>query len=246
MKSAEGPSSQLGVVIAQRYRLDAVAGTGGMGSVYRATDLTTGAACAVKMIEARGKKASLTTTRRFVREVRALKQIRHPAVVRYIDDGGADEQRPFLVMEWVDGQSLRDRLREGGATLDETLATVHRLIDALVAIHAVGIVHRDLKPANLMLSDGRFDAIRIVDFGIARFSDLSAAVTAGLTATGLYLGTPGYMAPEQIIQTKNVDGRADVYSVGCVAFEMLTGQRAFTGTDGVALLARMVIEDARR
>jgi len=239
-----------GDILADRYRIESVAGTGGMGSVFRSVDLMTDQPCAIKVIgdlqTHGGRRTSVETAKRFVRESRALREIRHPAVVRYVADGTTATGQPFLVMEWAGGQTLRERIQGQGATPVETLALLERLVDALAVIHAVGIVHRDIKPRNLMLAKGELASVRIVDFGIARFAELLSGMTAGLTVTGLRLGTPGYMAPEQILQTRNVDGRADVYSLGCIAYEMLTGHRAFVGKDGIALLARMVLEDAPR
>lgn len=230
-------------VLADRYRLDKVAAMGGMGLVFRATDLTLGVTCAVKVIA--NRPGSRQTTR-FLRETRTLRSLRHPAVVRYLDSGVHADDVEFLVMEWVGGENLRERLRTSPFNLQQTLAMLHRLVDALAAIHGAGVVHRDIKPPNLMIpEEGGIEAIRIVDFGIARVPAPTSR-TSNLTSTGLQLGTPGYMAPEQILTARTVDGRADVFSLACVAFEMLTGRRAFTGDDALAMLSRVVIEDAPR
>lgn len=226
-----------GRVLKGRYRIDAIAGSGGMGTVYRAHDLETNGTCAIKLVR------QTTTTdhaaARFKQEAEALASIRHPAVVRYVDHG-VDEGIPFLVMEWVEGESLADRLHTATPPLDRALDLAQRLADALVAIHAAGIVHRDLKPRNVMLPAHGWNDARIVDFGIARTR------SAGMTESGVRLGTPRYMSPEQVLHARKVDGRADVFSLGCVLFELVTGQRAYRGGDEVAVLARVVIEDAPR
>lgn len=223
-------------VLRERYRIDAVAGTGGMGTVYRALDEETGQLCAVKLLS---PDASAHTRERFLQEAVILAKVSHPAVVRYLDHGA--EPQPFLVMEWVDGVSLAERLRSGGVTPGDALRLTQRLVLGLAAIHAAGVVHRDLKPRNIMLPNGSASDAKIVDFGVAR-----AQTLGGRTNTGIRLGTPRYMAPEQIVSARRVDGRADVFSLGCVLFEVLTGRKAFRGEDEVALLARMVIEDAPR
>jgi tetratricopeptide (TPR) repeat protein len=223
---------QAGVVLAQRYRIDALAGAGGMGTVYRAFDEHTRTVCAVKVLAGEPTERAKA---RFAQEAVILAGVKHPAIVRYLGHGPT-----FLVMEWVDGESLAERLRTRGATPEDALRLGERLVLGLVAVHAAGIVHRDLKPRNVMLPNGSFDDAKIVDFGVAR-ADASEG-----TGTGIRLGTPRYMAPEQIVSSRRVDGRADVFSLGCVLFEMLTGRKAFRGTDEVAVLARMVIEDAPR
>ncbi len=225
---------QTGAVLRERYRIDALAGAGGMGTVFRALDLATGEPCAVKVL---APGASPHTRERFVREAAILANVSDPAIVRYIDHGS---DPPFLVMEWVDGESLAERLRASGVKPSDALQLAARVVRGLAAVHAAGIVHRDLKPRNVMLPKGSFENAKIVDFGVARVQ------TEGRTNTGVRLGTPRYMAPEQIVSSRRVDGRADIFSVGCVLFEMLTGRRVFRGEDEVAVLARVVIEDAPR
>ncbi len=205
-----------------------------MGTVFRALDLATGEPCAVKLL---APNASEHTRERFVREAAVLANVSDPAIVRYVDHGS---DPPFLVMEWVDGESLAERLRAGGVKPSDALALTARVVRGLAAVHALGVVHRDVKPRNVMLPRGSFENAKIVDFGVARVR------TEGATTTGVRLGTPRYMAPNKIVSSRRVDGRADIFSLGCVLFEMLTGRRAFRGDDEVAVLARVVIEDAPR
>jgi len=215
-----------------RYRVERLAGAGGMGTVYRVVDLETGEPRALKVLL---PDATARTRERFRVEAAALAKLSHPAIVRYVDHGD-----DYLVMEWVDGESLADRITMRGTPPLDALALGARLVAGLGAAHAAGVVHRDVKPRNVMLPGGAFEDAKIVDFGVARVSE------DGRTKTGVRVGTPRYMAPEQIVSSRRVDGRADVFSLGCVLFEMLAGRKAFRGRDEVALLARMVIEDAPR
>jgi serine/threonine protein kinase/predicted ATPase len=230
-----------GDVIAGRYRVIRRAGSGGMGTVYEARDLERDIPVALKTLRVesaphpnRGSDGS-----RLLREAAALAEIRHPAVVRYIDHGSADDGEPFLVMAWIDGDSLQARLREGGVTPAEALGLAAQLAAGLSAAHARGVVHRDLKPANIMLGSEVDEAV-IVDFGVAR---LAAGRAGGdLTATGDQVGTLRYMAPEQIRSARAVDARADVFSLGCILFECLVGRACFPGAEPVTVLARILFE----
>lgn len=223
-----------GTVIDGRWRLDALAGEGGMGSVHRATDLLAGGSVAVKLT---GGGPAATDVTRFVAEAGALATVRHDDVVRYVAHGVEGTLGPYLVMEWVPGTTLHERLAGEGMAPADALRLAARLVRALVVVHAAGIVHRDVKPRNVMLTSR---GPKLVDFGVARVRG-----RGGVTVTGALLGTPRYMAPEQIRSARRVDGRADVFAVGCLLFEALTGRRVFDGDDDVALLARVLIEDAR-
>ena len=223
---------EAGAVAFGRYRVERLAGAGGMGTVYRVVDLETGEPRALKVLL---PDATPRTRERFRVEAAALAKLSHPAIVRYVDHGD-----DYLVMEWVDGESLADRITMRGTPPVDALKLGARLVAGLSAAHAAGVVHRDVKPRNVMLPNGAFEDAKIVDFGVARVSE------DGRTKTGVRVGTPRYMAPEQIVSSRRVDGRADVFSLGCVLFEMLAGRKAFRGRDEVALLARMVIEDAPR
>jgi tetratricopeptide (TPR) repeat protein len=221
-----------GATIAGRYRLEAQLGAGGMGVVHRARDLERGDVVAIKLVRA---------GQRFDREVAALAAVVHPGVVGYRDHGFDREGVAFLVMELIDGEDLARRLARGSVTLEQTLALARQIASALVAAHAAGVVHRDLKPSNIVLPGGQFEHAKLLDFGVARLRGLTS-----LTGTGHVLGTPGYMSPEQARGLADVDGRTDVYSLGCVLFECLTGEPPFPGNHAVAVLAKILLEDTPR
>jgi serine/threonine protein kinase/predicted ATPase len=222
---------RVGELVAQRFRIERPAGAGAMGSVFRACDVPNGGRwVAVKVLP--GQRA----LPRFEREVAALAGIDHDAVVRYVAHGRTDAGEAYLVMDWIDGQSLAERLSVSGLTGVESLTLAHRLTLGLEALHAKGVIHRDLKPSNVMLAGGRVEDARIVDLGIARL----AGEGPDLTSTSTHLGTPRYMAPEQIRDPHAVDGRADVFSLGCVLYECLTGSPAFPGEESVSVLAQVL------
>src|SRR4051812_39208623 len=223
---------RVGELLAQRFRIERPAGVGAMGSVFRACDVPNGGRwVAVKVLP-----GSASNQPRFEREVAALAGIDSDSVVRYVAHGRNDAGEAFVVMEWIEGQSLAERLSVSGLTGVESLVLAHRLTLGLAALHASGVVHRDLKPSNVMLAGGRVEAARIVDLGIAKL----ASDGPDLTRTGTHLGTPRYMAPEQIRDPHAVDGRADVFSLGCVLFECLTGAPAFPGEESVSVLAQVL------
>jgi tetratricopeptide (TPR) repeat protein len=206
-----------------------------MGEVYRARERETGRVVALKLLPREGGDIL-----RFRRESAALASIDHPGVVRYIDHGEDEDGSHYLVMEWLTGQDLEDRLARGPLSVKDTLAVARCVADALGAAHARGIVHRDLKPGNLLLEGGRTDAVKILDFGLARLPEED-----GLTTPGAVLGTVAYMAPEQV-RGERVDTRADVYGLGAVLFHCLTGRPPFAGTHRIAILAKVVIETPPR
>jgi eukaryotic-like serine/threonine-protein kinase len=230
-----------GEVIGGRFAIDRLAGSGGMGAVYRAVDRRDGAVVALKLLHGYDARAA----ERFANEASVLSQLAHPGIVGYVDHGATLEGQPFLAMEWIDGEDLGARLARGeGARLGvaASVALVRAVAAALGAAHAGGIVHRDLKPSNVMLVGGALDRVKVLDFGIAR----SAHATRALTATGVVMGTPGYMAPEQLRSTRRVDARADVFALGALLYECLTGRPAFAGDHPLAILAKLLLEEAPR
>ncbi|XXT24723.1 protein kinase [Sorangium sp. So ce429] len=222
-----------------RFELAEVAGSGGMGTVYRALDRASGAVVALKLLH----KVDARAQARFDREARALSRMDHPRIVRYATHGVAPTGEPYLAMEWLSGESLAARLSRQELRVEESVALVRAVADALGAAHARGIVHRDIKPSNLFLVDGVLDRVKVIDFGIAQLPD----ATSRLTQTAAVVGTLGYMAPEQARgDQETLDARADIFSLGCVLFECLTGQRAFRAQHVAALLWKLLLEEPPR
>lgn len=193
-------------------------GMGGMGRVYRAQQPQLSRTVALKVLSP-GLVSDPEWIERFTREARALARLSHPNIVQVFEFG--DQPMPFLLMEYVDGVNLRQAMEQGRLTASETLAIVPKLCDALQYAHEHGVLHRDIKPENILIDgEGR---VKVVDFGLAKLRDESA-LQFTLTQTGAKLGTVAYMAPEQIEKPADVDHRADLYSLGVVLYEMLTGE----------------------
>ncbi|MFO0602143.1 MAG: protein kinase [Polyangiales bacterium] len=226
-----------GDVIADRFVVEAPVGHGGMGAVFRARDRLTGDLAAVKVL----RDDAARHFDRFVREARVLAELRHPGVVRYVAHGAAPGGA-WIAMEWLDGEDLAERLARGGLTVAETVALVGHVAAALAEVHARGVIHRDLKPRNLFLPGGDPRRVKLLDFGVARWD--AAGVT--LTGAGVTLGTPGYMAPEQVRGDRELTPAADVFALGCVWYECLVGRAPFHSELGVARLAKALLEDAPR
>ena len=186
-----------GHVIAGRFEVERFAGAGAMGLVYRARDAQTGDPVALKILAHGG-------TERFVREARVLAELRHPHIVRYVAHGATETDEPYLAMEWLEGEDLARRLRRGALGLREAVAMMGFVCFALAEAHSRGVVHRDLKPSNLFLVGGDATQVKVLDFGAARFD---RTATSSATASGIVLGTPGYMAPEQVRDERPVDRR---------------------------------------
>ncbi|MFM2416212.1 MAG: hypothetical protein RL385_935 [Pseudomonadota bacterium] len=232
-------SHALGRLIADKYRLDAVLGVGGMGAVFRATQLSVNRPVAVKLIQGPLLKHP-EVEKRFRREAEAMARLRHPASVRLFDFGATNEGELYMVMELLEGRDLAAHLAQRGSLpAAEALAIAKQILLALSEAHAQGIVHRDLKPANVFMAElhGGEIAVKVMDFGIAGIEQ--AAAHNRLTRTGTVLGTPAYMSPEQA-QGHAVDGRSDLYALGVLLFEMITGRVPFTGDSAVSLLLAQV------
>ena len=223
----------LGVELAERFVLEARAGAGGMATIYRARDRLTGQAVAIKVLERRGA----LNEERFEREARVLAELSHPGLVRYIAHGTSGETR-YLVMEWLDGTDLAERLGRGPLAVRAAVDVCRRAALALAAAHAGGIIHRDVKPSNLFLVDDRTDRVKIVDFGLARPAGADSA-----TRTGASIGTPRFMAPEQVRGRRDLDARVDVYGLGGVLYAALAGRPPFPGADNMAVLAKVLLDD---
>nr|WP_268843280.1 DNA translocase FtsK [Actinomadura sp. K4S16] len=231
---------QPGLELAGRYRLEALLGRGGMGEVWRGLDLLLERPVALKVLlpNWRDEIEMVQAMGRFRREGRAAARLSHPSIAA-VFDVGEDRGHPFLVLELLAGQDLRKILeqRPGGLPIEQIMDYGAQVAEALAAAHAAGVVHRDIKPANLMLLPG--GQVKICDFGIARLQ----GATAGLSAAGVRMGTFAYMAPEQAAG-KPLDGRADLYALGCTLFHMLTGRHVFPGDDLQAVVAQHLARPA--
>ncbi|HEX4517798.1 MAG TPA: serine/threonine-protein kinase, partial [Polyangiaceae bacterium] len=219
-------------VVGERFELVREAGAGGMGVVWEARDRASGERVAVKVL---GDRAH---DERFLREAEVLAALEHDAIVKYIA-----HDRGWLAMEWLDGEDLGQRLERGAMSIDECTALASRVAGAIAVAHAQGIVHRDLKPGNVFLVGGDAARAKVLDFGLAR--DLTQS-SRPLTMVGAVMGSIGFLSPEQARGQPNVDARSDVFSLGCILFECWTGRPAFSGAHAVAVLAKLLVEDAPR
>ncbi|WP_460072440.1 serine/threonine-protein kinase [Streptomyces sp. YKOK-I1] len=226
-------------MLAERYELVEAVGRGGMGEVWRATDRELGRTVAVKVLP-----PDLTRHEefrvRFRREARTVASLNHRNVA-VLHDVGEDttdgETTPFLVMEFIEGRTLTDALIEGPFTVERALAVGRDVADALAHSHGQGLIHRDIKPSNVMLTSG--GDIKVLDFGIAK---VVAETTTRLTATGMTVGTPAYLSPEQLTG-RAVDGRSDQYSTGCLLYELLTGRPPFVGDSPFAVMHQHISQE---
>jgi eukaryotic-like serine/threonine-protein kinase len=234
-----------GLVLASSYRLERVVGEGGMGVVWAARETATGRDVALKFLRD-GRESDPKNRERFVREARAAMAIAHPHIAKVHAVLETDVGTPFIVMELLRGESLRDRLQRRHALEPaETAQLMLPVVDAVAAAHANRIVHRDLKPENVFLVDG--EHVRVLDFGIAKRIAIAGDTAAGstatnLTSTGAILGTPLYMAPEQVFGDEDVDGRADVWALGIMLYECLAGRRP-TDADGFGPIVKRITTD---
>jgi eukaryotic-like serine/threonine-protein kinase len=217
----------IGTELEGRYRIDAELGSGGVGSVYRATHLKLNRAVAIKVLRPE-YGASVELVQRFQREAQALAALSHPNVVA-VTDYGVVADTPYLVMELLEGETLSERLRRGALDPADAQEVMRQLLAALAFVHESGLVHRDVKPGNVFLQrvPGEKLHVRLLDFGLAKFLAPSAGGRP-ITRAGQIFGTPSYMAPEQVAG-QDADARADVYAAGIIFFEMLTGRTPFKG-----------------
>lgn len=231
-----------GVVLDERYQIDELLGTGGMGAVYRGKQITLRKPVAIKLLRPEYAHRELYV-RRFLREARAASMIGHRNVVEVTDFGQADGGRVYFVMEYLDGEDLAKRIKRCGALpWPEARHLLIQMVRALKAAHAKGVIHRDVKPANVFIaaSDEEPDFVKVLDFGIAKVVD-GTNTAEGLTSSQQMIGTAMYMAPEQAMG-KEIDVRTDIYSLGAVAFQMLTGRVPFEGVTAFEVLMRRVNE----
>ncbi len=232
-------TARLAAAIAGRYRIEHQLGEGGMALVYVAQDVKHDRRVALKLL--RPELAAVLGADRFLQEIKVTAHLQHPHILPLHDSGEADGL-VFYVMPYVEGESLRDRLRrEKQLAIDESLELTRTVAGALDYAHRHGVIHRDIKPENILLHDGQ---PMVGDFGIALAVSAAAGGTR-LTETGLSLGTPHYMSPEQAMGERQLDARSDVYSLAAVLYEMLAGEPPFTGPTAQAIVARVVTEEPR-
>jgi dienelactone hydrolase/predicted Ser/Thr protein kinase len=218
-------------------------GEGGMGVLYRARDSRLGRQVAIKLLRPEAV-ADATRTRRFVQEARAASSLNHPGIVTIYDIGEDPRRGTYIAMEYLDGESLRQRLERGAPPVEEALRIATEMARALAAAHDAGIVHRDVKPANVMLTAA--GSVKLLDFGLAKLAQPEPVAGGSqqptqepMTLVGTLLGTPAYMSPEQA-EGRVVDARSDVFSFGAVLYEMLTGQRPFKGESTISLITAIL------
>ena len=221
-------------LVDNRFEIRARIGAGGMGAVYQAFDHTNGALVALKILHEGGEARN----KQFLREGRIIAELHHPGVVRHIAHGKTAKGMPYLAMEWLEGETLGERLRRAPLRPQEALGLVAGVADALSAVHRRGIVHRDLKPDNIFLRGKQTGDALLLDFGVACL----ASEASHLAQPDVLVGTPSYMAPEQIRATA-VDQRIDIFALGCVLFECLKGEPLWTGKGAVAIMAKILFED---
>jgi len=230
---------QLGEALRDRYRVERELGAGGMATVYLAHDLKHDRDVAIKVLHP--DLAAALGAERFLSEIKTTAKLQHPHILALIDSGEADGLL-FYVMPFVQGETLRARLaRERQLPVDESVRLAREVASALDYAHRQGVIHRDVKPENILLHDG---SALVADFGISLA--VSAAGGPRMTQTGLSLGTPQYMSPEQAMGERTIDARADIYALGAVTYEMLAGEAPFTGPSVQAIVARVITEQPRK
>src|SRR5271170_5295118 len=234
-------NSREGEVLAGKYRLDALLGAGGMGEVYRAENTGLGRSVAIKLLrEEHGETAEVVM--RFLREAQAANIVRHPNVVDILDIGQAEDGTPFIVQEFLEGEDLAAYAHSHGGRLgvDEAVALLTPVVDAVAFAHERNVLHRDLKPENIFLARTANGVVpKLLDFGISR---IMTAEEQRMTATGMSIGTPAYMSPEQIRADKVIDARSDVWSLGVILYEVLVGALPFQSSSHSGLFVKIVTE----
>lgn len=223
-----------GSIVDGRFAIESLAGSGGMGHVYRARDHDTGNTVALKVL----REGVVGAVERFKREAEALAALSHPAVVGHVAHGETDAG-PYLAMEWLEGHDLHSELRTRGTLpLDRALLVARQVAAGLGHAHAHGLVHRDVKPSNIFFVDGDVARTKVIDFGLARAGDAKSEATK----TGIMVGTPGYMAPEQVRGVVALEPSVDVFALACVVFKCLTGQGPFQAGNVVGTLAKVLFD----
>jgi tetratricopeptide (TPR) repeat protein len=227
-----------GNVIAGRFVAERRVGEGGGGVVWRAADRLTGATIALKLLLVENPESM----ERFAREAGALASLHHPTIVRYVAHGLTEDGQSYLATEWLEGETLTERLQRGALDVPESVAIARHIAEALGVAHAHDIVHRDVKPSNVVLRGRDVQQATLIDFGVAHLG----IITSLVTQPGSLLGTPSYMSPEQACGAADIDARSDVFGLGCLLFECLTGRPPFGRGDALAVLGKVVLQQAPR
>jgi serine/threonine protein kinase/predicted ATPase len=231
------PDPYLQTQINDQFLIEEKIGEGGMGVVYSARHLISNEQVAIKILRIEEAKKSPGALERFRREAEVLQSLRHPGIVSYVASGITFKNDPFLAMEFLSGQQLLAKMKQGPLSVAESIEIGRQVCEALAYVHANGVLHRDIKPANLfLLSKENTLTVKLIDFGIARFVDQKQR----LTKSGNIVGTPAYMAPEQIRGDKQSDDRADIYSLGVTLYEMLSGQMPLDAPETLSLLLKIL------
>jgi len=234
------PQVLVGRVVEGKYRIDALLGSGGMGAVFSAENLRIGKPVAIKILLRAYAKDS-DSERRFYREARMAGSLGHPNIVEIFDMGALENGQPFQVMELLRGETLASRLKtEGALAFDDALVIAEQVLSALTAAHQKGVVHRDLKPENVFLADRAGERIaKLLDFGISKNLSRGEDETLSLTRPGAVVGTPYYLSPEQA-RGDSVDHRADIWAMGVVLYEMLTGRLPYKAENYNRLIVKIL------
>ncbi|MBA3659293.1 MAG: serine/threonine protein kinase, partial [Gemmatimonadales bacterium] len=234
-----GPVTRLAAALSDRYRIERELGQGGMATVYLAYDLRHERKVAIKVLKP--ELSAVIGAERFLREIKTIATLQHPHILGLIDSGEVNGTA-YYVMPFVEGESLRDRLnREKQLSIADAVRLAAEVAAALGYAHRHGVIHRDIKPENVLLHDG---SALVADFGIA-LAVSSAGGSARMTETGMSLGTPHYMSPEQAMGEREITARSDIYALGCVLYEMLTAEPPFEGATAQAIVARVLTESPR-
>src|SRR5574337_851576 len=231
--------ARLSAALSDRYRIERELGQGGMATVYLAEDLRHTRKVAIKVLKP--ELAAVIGADRFVREIRTIAGLQHPHILGLIDSGEVDGTA-YYVMPYVEGESLRERLvREKQLPIGDAVRIASEVASALDYAHRHGVIHRDIKPENILLHDG---SALVADFGIALAVSRSDGSTR-MTETGMSLGTPQYMSPEQAMGEREISARSDIYALGAVTYEMLTGEPPFSGPTAQSIVAKVITEEPR-
>jgi eukaryotic-like serine/threonine-protein kinase len=225
-----------GDMLVERFVVEDTAIRGGIGTVHRGWDIANEAPVAIKMLTT----VRPTDVARFHREAALLAELRAPGIVRYVHHGETPRGEPYLVMEWLEGETVAARMERHGFDVASAVALVRTVASALAHLHERGVVHRDIKPENLVLVAEAPTSVVLIDLGLAR---AAAAGPQRVTATGVVLGTPGYMAPEQVRGESAVAPAADVFALGCLLYECCTGYPAFAGENFLAVRTKIMLAE---